>query len=33
MASNILMNLLPLNLVAAYIGGGLYLWYRHTKGK
>jgi hypothetical protein len=33
MSSNITMHLLPLTVIAAYIGGALYLWYKNVKGR
>ena len=33
MSENILMHLLPLTVIAAYIGGALYLWYKNVKGR
>ena len=33
MGDNILMHLLPLSVMAAYVGGALYLWYKNVKGR
>ena len=33
MSSNISMHLLPLTVIAAYIGGAIFLWYKNARGK
>lgn len=33
MGDNILMHLLPLSVMAAYLVGFLYIWYRNARGK